>query len=92
MTRVTRLGDGRVRLLPTEPPGGEVDDLVAWLEARHDVIDVRTRDDAGSIEVRYDESAGVPGSFLRKGFATSPMSCRCPNGRKTVRPSTWRTR
>jgi Cu2+-exporting ATPase len=62
---VRRLGDGRVRILGDGPDLDGADDLLAWLEQRRDVVDVRVLEDRGTIEVRYEEAGAMPGSFVR---------------------------
>jgi len=64
---VRRLGEGRVRILGEDPDLEGADELLAWLEGRREVVDVRVREDAGTIEVRYEDagSGAVPGSFVR---------------------------
>lgn len=62
---VRRLGDGRIRILGEGPTLDGADDVLAWLEQRRDVVDVRVMEESGSIEVRYQEAGAVPGSFVR---------------------------
>ena len=62
---VRRLGDGRVRILGEGPDLDGADALLAWLEQRRDVVDVRVQEDRGTIEVRYEEAGAMPGSFVR---------------------------
>jgi heavy metal translocating P-type ATPase len=64
---VRRLGEGRVRILGDDPDLEGADDLLAWLEGRREVVDVRIREDVGTIEVRYEDAGigSVPGSFVR---------------------------
>ena len=62
---VRRLGDGRVRILGDGPAPDGSDDLLAWLERRRDVVEVRVLDDSGTIDVRYEEAGTLPGSFVR---------------------------
>ena len=62
---VRRLGDGRVRILGEGPDLEGADDLLAWLEQRGDVVDVRVLEERGTIEVRYQEASVVPGGFVR---------------------------
>ncbi len=62
---VRRLGDGRLRILGEGPDLGGADDLLAWLEHRRDVVDVRVLEERGTIEVRYQEAGSLPGSFVR---------------------------
>jgi Cu2+-exporting ATPase len=62
---VRRLGEGRLRILGEGPTLQGADDLLAWLEQRRDVVDVRVMEERGSIEVRYQDLGAVPGSFVR---------------------------
>jgi heavy metal translocating P-type ATPase len=62
---VRRLGDGRIRILGEGPELDGADDLLAWLEQRRDVVDVRVLEENGTIEVRYQEAGALPGSFVR---------------------------
>ena len=62
---VRRLGEGRLRILGEGPTLDGADDVLAWLEQRRDVVDVRVQEERGTIDVRYQEIGAVPGSFVR---------------------------
>jgi Cu2+-exporting ATPase len=65
MFDVRRLGDGRLRIRGEGHGLDGADDVLAWLEQRRDVVEVRVREESGTIDVRFQEIGAVPGSFVR---------------------------
>jgi heavy metal translocating P-type ATPase len=62
---VLRIGSDRVRIKGGPPDAPAVRELMTWLAARHEVLDVSYRASTGAIDVRYRDRDGTSGAFVR---------------------------